>query len=228
MRRDVSKGRVFPAERPAPVRAETIGRSVRRSPRAASRSSLKPSASWRAGIKWSLAALALVGVGLQFLPIPSSDLLEAQSVASAGLEQAVRPEVHAILQRACKDCHSNDTDWPWYSRVAPMSWMLARHVEQGREKLNFSEWGFARRSANEIAEICDAVSNNSMPLPGYLLVHGEARLSPQDVNVICSWADEAAASSARVARPVTRPKDRKPRLTARAASLGDWPSSRQP
>jgi len=98
-------------------------------------------------------------------------------------------EVAAILNRACKDCHSNDTAVPWYGQVAPISWMLARHVREGRKKLNFSTWDSRKHSANEMEEICDAVSNGSMPLRGYTMIHRDARLSKRDVDSICNWAD---------------------------------------
>lgn len=119
----------------------------------------------------------------------------------------MRPEVGAILQRACKDCHSNETRWPWYSHIAPASWLLERDVKRGREKLNFSDWTSRNRSANEVEEICDAVTNGSMPLRGYRLIHREASLSTHDVDVICAWADTAMAEA------------RMPVPTAEAANL---------
>jgi hypothetical protein len=120
-------------------------------------------------------------------------VVERLTAETTPFTAALDPEVGAIIHRACKDCHSNATTWPWYSRVAPVSWMIARDVSRGRAKLNFSEWGPGTRSANEVAEICDAVTDESMPLRPYLLMHPEARLSRQDVDTICAWADHAKA-----------------------------------
>lgn len=78
---------------------------------------------------------------------------------------------------ACFDCHSNETVWPWYSNVAPFSWRLQRHVDEGRAKLNISEWG---RRAQETQEIVEAVTEGGMPPWDYLLLHPAARLSDAD------------------------------------------------
>ena len=84
------------------------------------------------------------------------------------------PQTLALAQRACFDCHSNETVWPWYSSIAPISWLAQRDVDEGREKLNFSEWGRGEQEADEIAEV---IREGEMPLPIYLLQHPEARLS---------------------------------------------------
>lgn len=97
-------------------------------------------------------------------------------------------QVGAILDRSCQDCHSANTRWPWYARVAPFSWILARDVSKGRAKLDFSQWAEKLPSTNQRMEVCDAVSNGSMPLRAYTLVHRNARLSKQDVDSICDWA----------------------------------------
>lgn len=106
----------------------------------------------------------------------------------------VPAQVESILQRACNDCHSDLTRWPWYSNVAPVSWFVIDHVDSGRRHVNFSEW-LRRRDTKNPAEytrerfqsICKEVQTHSMPLTSYLLVHREARLSPGDVETICQW-----------------------------------------
>ncbi len=100
-------------------------------------------------------------------------------------------EVKAILQRSCYDCHSNETKWPWYSRVGPVSWVLASHVNEGREHLNFSEWGSLEDDVKVHAadEIWEEVEDEAMPLPMYTRVHPEAKLSEQDKTVLRAWAD---------------------------------------
>ena len=84
------------------------------------------------------------------------------------------PETRALAARACFDCHSNETSWPLYSRVAPVSWMVVHHVEEGRAELNFSEWQRPQKEAREAAEV---TSERDMPLGSYLLLHAHARLS---------------------------------------------------
>lgn len=101
-------------------------------------------------------------------------------------------DVEVILRRACYDCHSNETRWPWYSRVAPMSWMVVHHVEEGRDQLNFSDWpvvDFEGRNL-ELHEIEDAIAKDKMPLKSYRLVHSEARLSERDRSQLLAWARE--------------------------------------
>jgi len=100
------------------------------------------------------------------------------------------PEVSAILSRACYDCHSNATEWPWYSRVAPMSWLVVSHVDDGRRHLNFSEWaGYDRSKAlKKMHEIDEEVSIKAMPLSSYTLLHPEARLSDPERALVSEWA----------------------------------------
>jgi len=84
------------------------------------------------------------------------------------------PETREIFFRACKDCHSNETEWPWYSHVAPFSWLLAHDVAEGREHFNVSEWG--RPGKNDGDEAAEEVEEGEMPLPPYLITHPEAKL----------------------------------------------------
>ena len=84
------------------------------------------------------------------------------------------PATRALAKRACFDCHSNETTWPWYSHVAPTSWFLQSHVDEGREHLNFSEWNKPYRAAGKASR---EVKSGGMPLSSYLLMHPEARLS---------------------------------------------------
>jgi mono/diheme cytochrome c family protein len=87
------------------------------------------------------------------------------------------PRTRELFLRTCGDCHSNRTRWPWYSRVAPVSWLVAHDVAGGREHLNVSEWHREQRHAEEAAE---ELRGGEMPLPTYLRMHPEARLSPAE------------------------------------------------
>ena len=86
-------------------------------------------------------------------------------------------ETRAIAQRACFDCHSNETVWPWYTNVAPSSWLVQHDVEEGRSKVNFSEWG---RGEQETDEIANVIQGGEMPPPQYTLIHADARLSASE------------------------------------------------
>ena len=138
-------------------------------------------------------ALSVVLTALQLIPfrVQSAD---APRPPGSHMANHIDSRVAPILERSCGDCHSDNTRWPWYSRVAPVSWIVLRDVEQGKRKVNFSEWARSKHTANEIEEICDAVSDGSMPLRSYTWLHREARLSPQDVDLICKWSEESASS----------------------------------
>jgi len=87
------------------------------------------------------------------------------------------PQTRQLAQRACFDCHSNETVWPWYSNIAPVSWLVQKDVDEARRHLNFSEWTGRIREADEIAEV---VAEGEMPPSKYLLMHSQARLSPSE------------------------------------------------
>lgn len=96
---------------------------------------------------------------------------------------------------ACADCHSNETDWPWYSHVAPVSWLVTQDVEEAREHFNVSEWGLDRH--NEGDEAAEMVREGEMPLQSYLLAHPEARLSQSEEQALidglaATFGDEAS------------------------------------
>ena len=102
----------------------------------------------------------------------------------------VPPAVSDVLHRSCYDCHSNETQWPWYSYVAPVSWMLSRHVHEGREHLNLSTWNenSSGKQAEIVHEIWEEVSEGQMPLRSYLLFHPKAKLSAAELEELHIWA----------------------------------------
>src|SRR5512146_3312424 len=91
------------------------------------------------------------------------------------------PQTRALAVRACFDCHSNETTWPWYSNVAPFSWLIQRDVDEGRKELNFSNWGNSARSQrlsnNGVRELTNVILRNSMPPFYYTMLHPSAGLS---------------------------------------------------
>jgi cytochrome c551/c552 len=107
---------------------------------------------------------------------------------------ALPAPVEAVLRRACYDCHSNETVWPWYSRLAPVSWLLHRDVVEGRRHLNFSEWDkvAAERRARKLRDLGHEVESGDMPPWFYLPMHPNARLSDADKQMLQRWSAAAA------------------------------------
>jgi hypothetical protein len=150
--------------------------------------------SGRSVLKWLAVALAAAFVGIQFVPVVVSNPAADESRSFAATAR-VTPEVAALVERSCNDCHSSKTRWPWYARVAPASWFMARHVREGRRELSFSEWGTytPRRAARKLGEICERVRAGEMPLKSYLILHPSARLSEADRKLLCDWAEAERA-----------------------------------
>jgi hypothetical protein len=108
---------------------------------------------------------------------------------SASFEAVAKPprEVATAIGRACRDCHSNETSWPWYSRVAPVSWLVASDVKEGRAKLNFSQWNIYGQEMTRIklGEICEEVKKGDMPPVYYLPMHPQSKVTQAEVSAIC-------------------------------------------
>jgi hypothetical protein len=138
-------------------------------------------------VKSIFIALAVIFVLIQFVrPDRTNPPLDPARKLQAP------PQVAAILDRSCRDCHSNETDWPWYTNIAPISWWLADHVKEGRHELNLSEWnGYtARRKGRKLKEICEQIKDGEMPLPSYVRLHAKAKLSDADRETLCTWAQQ--------------------------------------
>jgi hypothetical protein len=117
-------------------------------------------------------ALVLVGLFLLIQLVPYGRAHTNPPIVSEPAWDS--PATRALAKRACFDCHSNETTWPWYSHVAPISWFLQSHVEDGRLALDFSEWNKTFRAARKASR---EVKSGGMPLTSYLLMHPDARLS---------------------------------------------------
>ena len=105
-------------------------------------------------------------------------------------------ELAAVLDRSCRDCHSNNTVWPWYTQIAPLSWLMARGVAEGRQAVNFSEWASYPPDVQRtlLSVSCQDATNGKMPGP-YALVRPDTKLSPQNIETICAAARQAEASA---------------------------------
>ena len=137
-------------------------------------------------LKQLFVLVAVFLIAAQFVPS------EITNPPSAGPMAAPRP-VAEILQRACFDCHSHETSWPWYASVAPVSWLVARDVNRAREKVNFSTWNRLglREQEQKQKEIWEAVKGGHMPPPFYVLVHPGGKVTTDEHRLLRSWAGEA-------------------------------------
>jgi len=129
-----------------------------------------------------LLGLVAVFAAAQLVPVPRSNPPVEQEVDAP-------PEVRAVFERSCYDCHSHATRWPWYSRVAPASWLLAYDVAEAREHLNFSTWGRydPEERAEHREEIAEVLGEGEMPPWFYLPLHPGARLSDADLASVRGW-----------------------------------------
>ena len=104
----------------------------------------------------------------------------------------ITPQISAIFERSCKDCHSSRTTWPWYSQVAPVSWLLVSDVNDAREQMSLSEWGTydSRKKVSKLQKICEEGESGGMPLPTYVALHPAAKLSDADKQALCDWTKQ--------------------------------------
>jgi len=143
--------------------------------------------------KTKVAAFLAMAIG-----IGSAISLRNAPVQSSSSELMVPDHVRPIISRACLDCHTNQTKWPWYSRLPLLSLLIERDVKKGREHLNFSTWAWNpvhKPTRNQLQEVCDAVSDSNMPPRSYRMMHPDSRLSSADVDALCDWADSSNSLS---------------------------------
>lgn len=137
--------------------------------------------------------LLLVLGALQFYRSPRN-LGATEGPESIVAREQVPANVRQILARACYDCHSDNTRYPWYAAVQPVAWWLNDHVTEGKSELNFSAFAAydAKRAVRKLQEVSDEVRERNMPLKSYLLAHPEAKLTDADVAVLTTWAEDLA------------------------------------
>lgn len=153
----------------------------------------------RSILKWVVIIFFAAFVIIQFIrPARTNPPVNPAQSIEASLQ--VSPQVAAIFDRSCNDCHSNKTVWPWYSNVAPVSWLVTDDVKQGRSAMNFSEWGSydKDKQSHRLRDMCEQVSDGNMPLSIYTPLHRGSKLSADDVKTICDWAN---AERARISTP---------------------------
>jgi len=147
---------------------------------------------WRKVLRVTGLVVLLALVAAQFVPVERGNPPVETDIAAP-------PEVAAILRRACYDCHSNETVWPWYGWVAPASWLLEKDVRDGRGELNFSTWNRydARRAAHKLHEVVEQTESGEMPLWFYLPLHPSAALSEADLATLAAWVAQVAPQTPR-------------------------------
>lgn len=148
-------------------------------------------------LKYVLLTLLVAMVVIQFInrpekisePVDENDMIQALQISG---------DMSSMLKSACYDCHSDQPRYPWYANVAPVSWRIGKHIEEGRDELNFSKWGTysAKRRDHKLEEMIEEVEAGKMPQPNYVRMHKDAKLSEEQVEMLKSWV---TAERARIA-----------------------------
>ncbi len=135
-----------------------------------------------------LLAILLVFIAIQFIQpvhnnsnaIPPADITKTLNVPDKVLD---------IFKNSCYDCHSNNTRYPWYVNIQPMGWIMARHIKEGKENLNFNDFGSysKRKQANKLRAIAESIKDGSMPISSYTIMHTDAKLTEENKKLISDW-----------------------------------------
>ncbi|MBI1933749.1 MAG: heme-binding domain-containing protein [Ignavibacteriales bacterium] len=140
-------------------------------------------------IKKIILVVIAVFVIIQFIRIDKSN---PQTNPTIDIINITNPpsEVKSILKNACYDCHSYETKYPWYAEIAPVSWLLKNHINDGRRHINFSTWGEVsnnEKKLHRLDECVEVVKEREMPMKPYVLMHKEAELTEEQVNLLANW-----------------------------------------
>jgi hypothetical protein len=157
----------------------------------------------RARVKKVVFALVVFLVAIQICQPKRTNppVLPSKSLAA---HVQVPEDVYTVLIRSCGDCHSNETRWPWYSRLAPLSWVITDDVNEGRRHMNFEDWEARAGSKQEndrLMSICTEIKQKGMPPFSYRLLHKRLRLRPEDIDSICSWSRSFGRNPVACIRP---------------------------
>jgi hypothetical protein len=137
-------------------------------------------------IGWTLLFVFIVA---QFFS-PEKNEGDVTSIAIFVDETNLPNEVHKIMKTSCFDCHSNSTQYPWYSNITPVNYWMADHVKEGKKELNFSKWGdySLKRKEHKMKEFYEQVEKKEMPFDSYTWTHSEANLTDAQIKIIVEWA----------------------------------------
>ena len=155
-------------------------------------------------IKRILFVLVAVLVIIQFIR-PEHNSHPGQQTAALSLHYPLPAPVQGILAKACNDCHSNNTRYPWYSNIQPVGWWLQHHVNDGKRKLNFDEFSSYshRKQAKKMEETAELVEKGAMPLDSYTWIHNDAKLTQEERSALIAWAHDVQRLAADSTRPDT-------------------------
>lgn len=136
-----------------------------------------------------IVGLIIVLILIQFVR-PTRNESVAASPTDITAAYPVPEQVQAILKTSCYNCHSNNTTYPWYANIQPVGWWLQKHVNDAKKELNFSEFATysEKRAKHKFDEMVDEVSEGEMPLKSYLVMHAEARMTPEQSKALTDWA----------------------------------------
>ena len=142
-------------------------------------------------VKIIAVVLLVAFVGIQFVPternqsdvVPKTDFMLVNSVPD---------HIKSKLQTSCYDCHSNNTQYPWYNKVQPIAWFLEDHIKEGKAELNFNEWDSLsnRRKKSKLRSIIKQIESNKMPLDSYTLIHKDASFSETEKQELIKWVEQ--------------------------------------
>ncbi len=139
-------------------------------------------------LKIFIIVIVVILIGIQLIPsaLPKNNPDLSKDISKT---QDVTDDVKIILHKACYDCHSNQTVYPWYSKVAPSSWLVAKDTREGREELNFSDWSdlSKRKKVKYFKEIAELVEEREMPMKIYTVIHRDAALSDEEIKTLTDW-----------------------------------------
>jgi hypothetical protein len=140
-------------------------------------------------IKKIITGLAVIFIGIQFFH-PAKNEAATVSAQDITVMYPMPDSVQRILQKACYDCHSNNTRYPWYNNIQPVAWWLHHHINEGKSELNFSEFGSRapEKQVKKLKKITEAVQQGWMPLSSYTWIHKDAILTDAEKNLIIDWA----------------------------------------
>lgn len=134
--------------------------------------------------------LLIVFIGIQFVR-PAKNRSETKGPNDISTIYPIPADVEKILKTSCYDCHSNNTEYPWYSHIQPVAWWLDDHIRDGKKDLNFSEFTTysIRRQYRKLEEVSELAENGGMPISSYTLIHREAKLSKEQKTVLAGWVN---------------------------------------
>lgn len=142
-------------------------------------------------VKKILVGLLVILVVIQFIR-PEKNISEVPGENDIRVKHHVPATVMSVMKRACYDCHSNNTDYPWYAHIQPLGWWLNHHIEEGKEHLDFSEFATYsnKKAAHKLEEVVEMVEEGEMPLESYTLIHKDAVLNERERELLIDWANE--------------------------------------